>query len=244
LRQKNKIRTFGLIGKSLSHSFSSSYFNEKFYKEEITNTEYINFELEDISKFTQLIKTQNLSGLNVTIPYKESVIPFLDDLSADAKSIGAVNTIQFINGKLIGHNTDIIGFKKSIIPILESRDTALILGDGGAAKAVKFALNQLNISHKTVSRKGSFNYLDISIQNIEFYRIIINTTPLGMASEIANYPKLPYEALTEKHLLFDLIYNPSETLFLKYGRTHNSSTKNGLEMLQIQAEASWNIWNS
>ncbi len=238
------MRTFGLIGKSLSHSFSSGFFNEKFFKEGITNTEYLNFELHDISEFTQLIKTHKLSGLNVTLPYKESIIPFLDELSEDAKSIGAVNTIEIVNGKHIGHNTDIIGFKQSLSPILDGRDSALILGDGGAAKAVKSALNQLNISHKTVSRKGSFNYSDISIQDIEFNSIIINTTPLGMSSEIENYPKIPYEVLTEKHLLFDLIYNPSETLFLKYGRAHKTRTKNGLEMLQIQAEASWNIWNT
>ena len=238
------MRTFGLIGKSLSHSFSSSYFNEKFFKEGITNTEYLNFELHDISEFTQLIKTHKLSGLNVTLPYKESIIPFLDELSEDAKRIGAVNTIEIVNGKHIGHNTDIIGFKQSLSPILDGRDSALILGDGGAAKAVKSALNQLNISHKTVSRKGLFNYSDISIQDIEFNSIIINATTLGMSSEIENYPKIPYEVLTEKHLLFDLIYNPSETLFLKYGRAHMARTKNGLEMLQIQAEASWNIWNT
>lgn len=238
------MRTFGLIGKNLSHSFSSGYFNEKFYKEGITNTEYLNFELNDISEFPEIIKTHKLSGLNITIPYKESIIPYLDELSKDAKGIGAVNTIQFINGKTIGHNTDVIGFKQSIIPILEERTTALILGNGGAAKAVKYALKQLKIAYKTVSRKGSFNYSDISTQDIEFNRIIINTTPLGMADNIADFPKIPYEALTEKHLLFDLIYNPSETLFLRYGKAKKSSIKNGLEMLQIQAEVSWNIWNT
>ncbi len=238
------MRTFGIIGKSLSHSFSSSYFNEKFFKEGITNTEYLNFELHNISEFPELIKTHKLSGLNITLPYKESIIPYLDELSEDAKNIGAVNTVKFEGNKLIGHNTDIIGFKQSLSPILEGRNTALILGDGGAAKAVKSTLNQLNISHKTVSRKGSFNYSDILTQDIDFNRIIINTTPLGMADKIADFPKIPYEAITENHLLFDLIYNPSETLFLKYGRTHKASTKNGLEMLQIQAEASWNIWNT
>ena len=238
------MRIFGLLGKSLSHSFSSSYFNEKFFKEEITNTKYLNFELNDISEFPQLIKKQNLSGLNVTLPYKESIIPFLDELSENAKSIGAVNTIQIANGKLIGHNTDIIGFKQSITPLLAGRNTALILGDGGAAKAVKFVFNQLNISYKTINRKSSFDYSDITLQLIDFNTIIINTTPLGMIPEIKNYPKIPYELLTEKHLLFDLIYNPKETLFLKYGRANKACTKNGLEMLQIQAEASWNIWNT
>jgi shikimate dehydrogenase len=238
------MRIFGLLGKSLSHSFSSSYFNEKFFKEEITNTKYLNFELNDISEFPQLIKKQNLSGLNVTLPYKESIIPFLDELSENAKSIGAVNTIQIANGKLIGHNTDIIGFKQSITPLLAGRNTALILGDGGAAKAVKFVFNQLNISYKTINRKNSFDYSDITLQLIDFNTIIINTTPLGMIPEIKNYPKIPYELLTEKHLLFDLIYNPKETLFLKYGRANKACTKNGLEMLQIQAETSWNIWNT
>ena len=238
------MRTFGLIGKSLSHSFSGGFFNEKFFKEGITNTKYLNFELQDISEFPQLIRNNKLSGLNVTIPYKESIIPFLDELSEDAKSIGAVNTIQFKDNKLIGHNTDIIGFKQSISPILKGQKSALVLGDGGGAKAVKHALKQLNIAHKTVSRNGLFNYLDISIQDIEFNTLIINTTPLGMSPEIKNYPKIPYEGLTEKHLLFDLIYNPSETLFLKYGRAYKCLTKNGLEMLQIQAEVSWNIWNS
>jgi len=238
------MRIFGLLGKSLSHSFSSSYFNEKFFKEEITNTKYLNFELNDISEFPQLIKKQNLSGLNVTLPYKESIIPFLDELSENAKSIGAVNTIQIANGKLIGHNTDIIGFKQSITPLLAGRNTALILGDGGAAKAVKFVFNQLNISHKTINRKNSFDYSDITLQLIDFNTIIINTTPLGMMPKIKDYPKIPYELLTEKHLLFDLIYNPKETLFLKYGRANKACTKNGLEMLQIQAETSWNIWNT
>ena len=238
------MRIFGLLGKSLSHSFSSSYFNEKFLKEEITNTKYLNFELNDISEFPQFIKKQNLSGLNVTLPYKESIIPFLDELSENAKSIGAVNTIQIANGKLIVHNTDIIGFKQSITPLLAGRNTALILGDGGTAKAVKFVFNQLNISYKTINRKSSFDYSDITLQLIDFNTIIINTTPVGMIPEIENYPKIPYELLTEKHLLFDLIYKPKETLFLKYGRANKACTKNGLEMLQIQAEASWNIWNT
>ncbi len=238
------MKTFGLIGKKLSHSFSRSYFNKKFFKEQIANTKYLNFELNDISKFPQLIKKQNLSGLNVTLPYKESIIPFLDELSKNAKKIGSVNTIQISNGKLIGHNTDVIGFKQSIIPLLAGRNTALILGNGGAAKAVKYVFNQLNISHKTINRNSSFDYLDITLEIIDFNTIIVNTTPLGMIPKIKNYPQIPYELLTEKHLLFDLIYNPKETLFLKYGRANKACTKNGFEMLQIQAETSWNIWNT
>ncbi len=238
------MRTFGLIGKSLSHSFSSSYFNEKFFKEGNTNAKYLNFELNDISEFPQLIKKQNLSGINVTLPYKESIIPFLDELSENAKRIGSVNTIQISRGKLIGHNTDVIGFKQSITPLLAGRNTALILGDGGSAKAVKFIFNQLNISHKTINRNSAFDYSDITSEIIDFNTIIVNATPLGMIPEIKNYPQIPYELLTEKHLLFDLIYNPKETLFLKYGRANKACTKNGLEMLQIQAETSWNIWNT
>jgi len=238
------MKTFGLIGKNLSHSFSSRYFNEKFYKEGVTDTEYLNFEINDINEFQQLIKKQNLSGINVTLPYKESIIPFLDELSEKAKKIGSVNTIQISHGKLIGHNTDVIGFKQSITPLLSGRNTALILGDGGAAKAVKFVFNQLNISHKTINRNSSFDYSDITRELIGSNVIIINTTPIGMMPKIKNYPQIPYELLTEEHLLFDLIYNPKETLFLKYGRANKACTKNGLEMLQIQAETSWNIWNT
>ena len=237
------MRTFGLIGKSLEHSFSSQYFNEKFFKEGITDTQYLNFELKDISEFTELIKTNKLSGLNVTIPYKESIIPFLDELNEEAKEIGAVNTIQFSNGKTIGHNTDHIGFTNSIQPLLEGRNKAIILGDGGAAKAIKYALKKLNIEYKTINRNTSFDYLDITKQITGYYTIIINTTPVGSYPDINDFPKIPYEYLNQNFLLFDLIYNPNETKFLAYGKAKNAQTKNGLEMLQLQAEESWNIWN-
>ncbi|MBC8302343.1 MAG: shikimate dehydrogenase [Pelagibacterales bacterium] len=237
------MRTFGLIGKSLEHSFSSQYFNEKFFKEGITDTQYLNFELKHISEFTELIKTHKLSGLNVTIPYKESIIPFLDELNEEAKEIGAVNTIQFSNGKTIGHNTDHIGFTNSIQPLLEGRNKAIILGDGGAAKAIKYALKKLNIEYKTINRNTSFDYLDITKQITGYYTIIINTTPVGSYPNINDFPKIPYEYLNQNYLLFDLIYNPNETKFLAYGKAKNAQTKNGLEMLQLQAEESWNIWN-
>jgi len=237
------MRTFGLIGKSLSHSFSESYFTNKFQKEGITNTEYKKFELSNISEFPDLIKNNQLSGINVTIPYKESIIPFLDELTPQAKTIGAVNTIQFKGDKLIGHNTDIIGFLQSISPILKGRDKALILGNGGAAKAVENALKTLNIERKTVSRNSLFNYLDINSEIIGYYDIIINTTPLGAYPNTAEFPQIPYNDLNKKHLLFDLIYNPKETEFLRFGKAKGSEIKNGLEMLQIQAEESWNIWN-
>lgn len=236
------MRSFGLLGKSLEHSFSASYFNEKFYKEGV-DAEYLSFELDNIQDFKTLINEKQLSGLNITIPYKECIIPFLDEISNEAKSIGAVNTIQFINGKTIGHNTDFIGFSNSIKPLLEGRKSALILGNGGAAKAVKYALDLLNIDFKTVNRNTSFNYSDVSIQITEYYSIIINTTPLGTHPDTIKFPKIPYENLNSTHLLFDLIYNPSETKFLKYGKAKGATIKNGLEMLQIQAEESWNIWN-
>ena len=238
------MRTFGLIGKTLSHSFSEGYFNEKFHKEDINDAEYKNFELNNISEFTALIRKMKLSGLNITIPYKESVIPFLDELTPQAKAIGAVNTIEFNGNKLIGHNTDTIGFSKSIYPILNGRSKALILGNGGASKAIQYALKTLNIEYKIVSRKSSFDYSDISSKSIGYYDIIINTTPLGTYPETADFPQIPYKELNKNHLLFDVIYNPTESAFLRLGKTRNCSIKNGLEMLEIQAESSWNIWNS
>ena len=238
------MKTFGLIGKNLSHSFSKKYFNNKFYNEDIKDCEYKNFELNHISEINNLISQINPSGLNVTIPYKVSVIPYLDELTPQAKSIGAVNTIQFKGNKSIGHNTDTIGFSQSIFPILNGRKKALILGNGGASKAIQNALKTLKIEYKIVSRNSSFDYSDISIQIIGYYDIIINTTPLGTYPEIADFPQIPYKELNKNHLLFDVIYNPPESAFLRLGKTRNCSIKNGLEMLEVQAELSWNIWNS
>ena len=238
------MRTFGLIGKSLSHSFSEGYFNKKFHKEYINDAKYKNFELNNISEFKALISKVKFSGLNVTTPHKESIIPFLDKLTPQAKAIGAVNTIQFKDNILIGHNTDTIGFSQSIYPLLNERKKALILGNGGASKAVQYALKKLNIEYKIVSRKSSFDYSDISIKSIGYYDIIINTTPLGTYPKTADLPQIPYKQLNENHLLFDLIYNPIESTFLRSGKKRNCSIKNGLEMLEIQAESSWNIWNS
>ena len=237
------MRTFGLIGKNIKYSFSKEYFREKFIREKIYDSEYLNFELQNINEFKQLVKEKKVSGLNVTAPYKECVIPLLDDLTDEAKIIGAVNTIQVIKKKLVGHNTDVVGFQKSIKPLILGRKNALILGDGGAAKAVKYVLKKLNISYKIVNRKSSFTYSDITSQSIGFNNIIINTTPLGMFPDTKSFPKIPYNSLTEKHLLFDLIYNPQETQFIKYGKSKEASVKNGMEMLQIQAEMSWKIWN-
>lgn len=237
------MRTFGLIGRSLLHSFSAKYFRKKFVQEGITDAQYINLELKDISEFKQLITTNRFSGLNVTIPYKEAIIPFLDELSNESKMIGAVNTIRFHNGKLIGHNTDYIGFKKSIQPLLKGRRRAIILGNGGAAKAIKYALMRLGVKYITANRNTSFDYLDITKKITDDHDIIINTTPEGSHPKISKFPKIPYEKLNESYLLFDLIYNPQETRFIAYGKANNTQTKNGLEMLQIQAEESWKIWN-
>tara|TARA_Y100000588_G_C13917851_1_gene780159 strand:- start:82 stop:798 length:717 start_codon:yes stop_codon:yes gene_type:complete len=237
------MRTFGLIGRNLKHSFSSKYFNDKFLKEEITNTQYLNFELKDISEFNQLKHNKDLVGLNITIPYKEVIIPFLDELSKEAKIIGAVNTIRFINGKLIGYNTDYIGFKNSLKPLLRSKNKAVILGDGGAAKAIKYALKKLRIEYQSIKRNSSCNSIDKIMQNTDYYTVIINATPLGSHPKTHEYPKIPYEYINENYLLFDLIYNPKETTFLKYGKERNAKIKNGLEMLKMQAEESWKIWN-
>ena len=237
------MKIFGLIGKTLAHSFSQKYFSEKFLNEGITNTQYINCELNHISEFKELIKERRFSGLNVTIPYKESILHFLDELSEDAQKIGAVNTIRFSNNKLIGYNTDYIGFQNSIKPLLEGRNKAIILGNGGAAKAVKYALRKLGIEYKVAKRNTSFNYSEITDQMTDNYSIIVNTTPQGAYPKDAEFPKIPYEYLNKNHLLFDLIYNPNETKFLAYGRARNAKIKNGLEMLEIQAEESWKIWN-
>ena len=238
------MRTFGLIGKKLSHSFSKVYFNKKFNMENIIDAEYKNFELSNISEFKDLSSKIKLSGLNVTIPFKESIIPFLSELSREGKAVGAVNTIQFKDDKLIGHNTDIIGFGQSIDPIIKGRKRALVLGNGGASKSIQYVLRKLSIEYRIVSRNTSFDFPDITSELINYYDIIINTTPLGAYPKIDDFPQIPYKELNEKHLLYDLIYNPQESVFLHFGKTKNCSIKNGLEMLEIQAESSWNIWNS
>lgn len=238
------MRIYGLIGEKLENSFSKEYFFNKFKEEKITSTQYLNFNLDEISSLQSFIKKNKIHGLNVTIPYKEKVIPFLDELSIDAKLIGAVNTIKIHKKKLIGHNTDHIGFRQSLQRILNNRESALILGDGGAAKAIKYVLKKINIEYKTVNRNSSFDYPDINKKTIESHDIIINTTPLGTPPEIKKYPDIPYKYINEKHLLFDIIYNPKETKFLKFGRKNNAFTINGLQMLKIQAEESWKIWNS
>lgn len=248
------MRVFGLIGYPLSHSFSVKYFAEKFNKENITNCVYQNFEIPTIDDFPQIISNNpNLFGLNVTIPYKEKVIPFLDELSLEAKIIGAVNTIQIIrnNGKikLVGHNTDCYGFHQSLKPLLQANHhKALILGTGGAAKAVEYVLKNLGLEVLYVSRNpeknNELNYADLEGDVFKKFKVIVNSTPLGMYPNINDCPDLPYELIEKDNLLYDLIYNPAETKFMKEGAKKGAAVQNGLSMLQLQAEKAWEIWNS
>jgi shikimate dehydrogenase len=239
------MKTFGLIGYSLSHSFSPSYFASKFEREGILNSEYLPFELKQIDDFKRLLEDRSLSGLNVTIPYKEQVIPFLDELSETAQVVGAVNTIQFQEGKLIGHNTDVIGFERSIASLLnEDHKQAYILGTGGAAKAVEFALKRMNLAVQYVSRKASdiaIAYEDLKIQKGD---VIVNSTPLGMYPKVDACPAIQYDQLDDSNVLFDLVYNPEITMFMQKGLDQGAQVKNGLEMLHGQAEAAWEIWNA
>lgn len=242
---------FGLIGYPLGHSFSKNFFNQKFHSENI-DAEYVNFEIPTINELPRILQNNHdLAGLNVTIPYKEQVIPYLDELSPDAKTIGAVNVIKFRRQKgklkLIGYNSDIIGFVDSLEPLLEAHHKkALILGTGGASKAVFHGLKKLGIEAKFVTRKakeGMFTYEDLTPEVMNEYKVIVNCTPVGMYPRANEYPNIPYECLTPKHLLYDLLYNPDTTLFMKKGADRGAVTKNGLEMLLLQAFAAWDIWN-
>ena len=216
------MKKFGLIGFPLEHSFSRKFFSEKFEKENI-DAVYNLYELENINLFSKLVKNENLYGLNVTIPYKEAIIPFLDKIDETAKKIGAVNVIKFDKNQnqLIGYNSDCVGFEKSLLPLLKSHHSkALILGTGGASKAINYVLQKLNIETKFVSRtanKNQLTYQDLTKEIMEQFTIIVNTTPLGMFPKIETFPPIPYIFLTSNHLLFDLVYNPKETAFLKYG---------------------------
>lgn len=242
-------RQFGLIGKNISYSFSKKYFTEKFALGHLTDCSYENFDIPSIEEFPKIIAHHpNVKGLNVTIPYKESVIPYLDKLSKKAAQIGAVNVIRFTQkGKLKGYNSDYYGFMKSLQPLLQSHHRkALILGTGGAAKAVAFALDQLGILYTYVSREASENMIDydrINATTFDNYHIVINCTPLGTSPDVKAFPPIPYDYFTDKHIAFDLIYNPEETVFLKKAKKHGAVTKNGYEMLVLQAEKAWKIWN-
>lgn len=240
---------FGLIGKNINYSFSKKYFTEKFEKNSLVGYRYENFDLSTIAQFPKLIReNSDLAGLNVTIPYKEKIIPYLDCLSKKAKKIGAVNCIKFTNkGKLKGYNTDCYGFKKSIQTLLQPyHQKALILGTGGASKAVAFALEELGILYTFVSRSKTENALEykyINATTFDNYQIIINCTPLGTFPNIKEVPPIPFDYFTPQHIAFDLIYNPEETHFLKLAKSKGAVCKNGFEMLELQAEKSWKIWN-
>lgn len=242
-------RRFGLLGRNISYSFSKGYFTEKFNNEVFAGNSYENFDISEINYFTELIKNNpDLKGLNVTIPYKEQVIPFLDKLSKKAALIGAVNTIKFTkSGKLKGYNTDYYGFKKSLKPLLEPyHKKALILGTGGASKGVAFALDELDIPYTFVSREAKENIIDYDLINattFDNFQIIINCTPVGTSPNVEACPNLPYEFFTEKHIAYDLIYNPAETTFLRKAKEKGAVIKNGHDMLIFQAEKAWKIWN-
>lgn len=242
-------KVFGLVGRNIGYSFSKEYFTERFRKDNLQDYIYQNFDITDIEQFPEIIKNNpTLAGLNVTIPYKETVIPFLDRLSRKATGIGAVNVIRFTrSGKLKGYNSDYYGFKKSLEPLLQPHHKkALILGTGGASKAVAFALEELDLLYTFVSRDATdktIGYGRINATTFDNYQIIINCTPLGTSPNTKEFPDLPYQFFTEKHIAYDLIYNPAETQFLKKAKKKGAVTKNGLEMLILQAEKAWKIWN-
>ncbi len=246
-------KIYGLIGFPLGHSFSQGYFNQKFESEKI-NAVYRNFELPDIGDFMELVaETPMLAGLNVTIPYKQLVIPYMDEMDPVAADIGAVNVIKVMHGsdgypRFKGYNTDVLGFRDSLRPMLrECHRKALVLGTGGAAKAVRYALESMGIDVQYVSRTkkdGVLTYGELDADIMASHRIIVNTTPLGMYPDVDGCPDIPYEYITDENLCYDLLYNPDVTMFMRRSRQQGATVKNGLEMLLLQAFASWKIWNS
>jgi len=244
------MKLLGLIGYPLTHSFSEKYFSDKFRDEQIQGYSYNNFPIESIEKFPGITDKPHLTGLNVTIPYKEQVIPYLDEVDDTARQIGAVNTVKISErgGKkhLSGYNTDAYGFHQSLSPHLRpAHKHALILGTGGASKAIQYVLDELDIEYKIVSRQVSANtigYQDLCLSLIREYLVIINTTPLGTYPDVDAFPDIPYDLLSENHLLYDLVYNPAKTKFLRLGRQKGAQVVNGYEMLKLQAEKSWEIW--
>jgi shikimate dehydrogenase len=247
MNEKNKMR-FGLLGRDIDYSFSRAYFAEKFQKETLVHCTYENFDLPDLTQFETVLRTPQLKGMNVTIPYKQEVIPFLDGLDEVSQAIGAVNTIVFNkDGTTTGYNTDYIGFQKSIAPLITSQiKAALVLGTGGASKAVVYALRKMGIAIQYVSRKkgiDNLTYEEITKKVLKEHKLIVNCTPLGTHPNILQKPNLNYDQITNEHVLFDLIYNPTETAFMKAGRKAGAKATNGSNMLIEQAEASWRLWN-
>lgn len=247
--EKEITNLFGLLGRNINYSFSRGHFAKKFEKENLSGYQYINFDIATIEEFPAVLKTKNLKGLNVTIPYKEEVIPYLDELSETAKAIGAVNVIKVLeSGKTIGYNSDYYGFKKSLEPLLkEHHNKALILGTGGASKGVAYALEELGITYQFVSRtatKDQLSYEQLTKEIIKDYTIIINCSPLGTSPNTEQFPAIPYEGITADHIGYDLIYNPEKTVFLEQFENQGATIKNGGDMLILQAEKSWEIWNN
>ncbi len=242
---------YGLIGKTLHHSFSRRYFSEKFRSENLANSEYRNFEIKNLDEEIPGLKNNpELQGLNVTIPYKTEIISFLDDVSEECREINACNCIKISGGKWTGYNTDIIGFENSFTPFLKPfQQKALILGTGGASNAVAFVLKKLNIDFVKVSRTKNLSdsvisYQEISEETMKDFQIVINTTPVGTFPKVNECPPLPYEFVTDRHYFFDLIYNPGKTLYLSLAEKRGAFIENGDKMLTIQAEESWRIWQS
>lgn len=248
------MKTYGLIGYRLGYSFSKGFFTSKFEKENLAEHEYVNFELDSIDDFPSIFeKNDHIAGLNCTIPYKQQIMPFLDEIDEEAAKVGAINTVKIIreanDTKLIGFNTDIYGFENSLKPMLTPiHKKALILGTGGASKAIKYILDKLKIEYISASIEEQLFENEIRYEQIDGillseYLIVINATPLGTFPKVDNCPNIPYEKLTENHVLFDLVYNPEETLFMKKGKEKGALVKNGLEMLHLQAVKAWEIWN-
>ncbi len=241
-------KLFGLVGRDIDYSFSRSYFAEKFKTQNLEHCSYVNFDIQSISELPSILKKHpNLVGFNVTIPYKQEIFPYLDEIDPVAKEIGAVNTVKLgEDGTLTGFNTDAYGFENSLKPLLVDHEKAIILGTGGASKAIEYVLRKLTIDYHFISRNPKspkeLGYNDLNEAFIKNTHLIINSTPLGTFPDIDRCPNIPYEYLTSNHLLYDLIYNPSETTFMRKGRLKNTKTKNGLQMLELQADRAWDIW--
>ncbi|MCG2459886.1 shikimate dehydrogenase [Flavobacteriaceae bacterium F89] len=248
-KKENKNNRFGLVGRNISYSFSKGYFTEKFSVLGLDDYTYENFDLEKIEDFSSLITNNpNIKGVNVTIPYKEAVLPYLSEIHPKAAQIGAVNTIKLHKDQRIGFNTDVYGFRKAIEQFLKPHHKkALILGTGGASKAVAFVFDELNLPFQFVSRNpkaNQLNYSDLDHRNMKEYTVLVNCTPLGTFPKVEDRPSIPYQSIGDNHLLFDLIYNPPKTSFLIEGESRGATISNGLRMLQLQAEKAWEIWNT
>ncbi|MCF6213139.1 MAG: shikimate dehydrogenase [Flavobacteriaceae bacterium] len=247
---KNIQSIYGLLGKNISYSFSKTYFTQKFKDLHLENCSYLNFDLQEINQLQAVLnKNKNLKGLNVTIPYKQDIIPYLDSISDEAKHVGAVNTVKIVEGKLAGYNTDIFGFETSLKLVCnETNGLALILGTGGASKAVHFVLQKLGYDVIFISRKAKGNnilsYANLTKDSITSAKLIVNCTPLGTFPKVDEFPNIPYQFLHRNQLLFDLVYNPPLTQFLIKGQKKGTLIKNGYDMLTFQAEKSWALWNS